>query len=217
MDADAGDADAPLIPSLRAGIAVFNEGAYHEAHDAWEDHWLGLDRGSDDERFLHGLIQFTAAIHHARGRNWLGVTGLARSGRDYLHALPGDYRGVNVDTVRASLARLERDPELLERRPPPRLTHEGVALTYDDLEFPAATVVAAVFADEEPGYDEGVVERATRYARADLDDGAATSPFVSLLLDFALDPDRRPVAHRRLSEHVQRRDARETDVEGLFD
>ncbi|NIS31883.1 MAG: DUF309 domain-containing protein, partial [Actinobacteria bacterium] len=55
---------------LRAGIAIYNAGGYHAAHDAWEDHWLELEAGTDDERFLHGLIQFTAAVHHAQGANW---------------------------------------------------------------------------------------------------------------------------------------------------
>jgi predicted metal-dependent hydrolase len=214
MDRSAAD---ELTHSLRAGIAVFNEGGHHEAHDAWEGYWLGLDRGSDDERFLHGLIQFTAAVHHAHGQNWGGTTGLARSGRDYLTALPPTHRGVNVDDVRAYLSRLAADPELAEREPPLRLRHEGVALTYDDLELPAATVVAEVVAEEAAPYDEEVVERATRYARSDLDDGAANSPFVSLLLDFALDPAQRAMAYQRLAEHVQRRAAREADVEGLFD
>jgi predicted metal-dependent hydrolase len=69
---------------LRAGVAVYNAGQYHAAHDAWEDHWLDLEQGTDDEQFLHGLIQFTAAVHHARTRNWSGATGLASSARDYL-------------------------------------------------------------------------------------------------------------------------------------
>jgi len=55
------------MDALRAGIAIHNAGHYHAAHDAWEDEWLELDDGSD-ERLLHGLIQFTAAIHHARNR-----------------------------------------------------------------------------------------------------------------------------------------------------
>ena len=64
---------------LRAGIAVYNAGEYHAAHDAWEDYWLDLERGTDDERLLHGLIQFTAAVHHAEERNWEGAVGLAES------------------------------------------------------------------------------------------------------------------------------------------
>lgn len=46
--------------SLRAGVAIYNAGAYRAAHGAWESKWLSLERDTDDERFLHGLIQFIA-------------------------------------------------------------------------------------------------------------------------------------------------------------
>ena len=67
--------------SLRAGVAIYNAGAYRAAHGAWESRWLSLERDTDDERFLHGLIQFTAAVHHARDGNDSGAVGLARSAR----------------------------------------------------------------------------------------------------------------------------------------
>ncbi|PSQ57296.1 MAG: DUF309 domain-containing protein [Halobacteriales archaeon SW_9_67_25] len=89
---------------LRAGVAIYNAGGHHAAHDAWEDHWLGLEPGTDDERFLHGLIQFTAAVYHARNRNWSGATGLADSACEYLVDLPAGYREVNVREVRAYLS-----------------------------------------------------------------------------------------------------------------
>jgi len=206
----------PLTPSLWAGAAIYNEGAYHEAHDAWEEYWLSLPDG-DDERLLHGLIQFTAAVHHAHERNWEGATGLAGSGRGYLEGLPTDYRGVNVADIRAFLGRLTDDPELLERERPLRMTVDGRAVSYEDLSFPAAAVVAEVFAEEEPHYEEAVVERAVEYAEDDLADGEASGPFVALVMDFGLSPDRREIAYRRLAERVERRDARRADVEGLFE
>ncbi len=73
---------------LRAGVAIYNAGAYRAAHGAWESKWLSLDRGGDDERFLHGLIQFTAAVHHARDGNDSGAVGLARSARSTSTASP---------------------------------------------------------------------------------------------------------------------------------
>jgi len=200
---------------LRAGVAIYNVGHYHAAHDAWEDHWLDLPEG-DDERFLHGLIQFTAAVHHARERNWSGATGLADSARGYLNALPDEYRGVDVGAVRDYLAGLERDPERIERAPPLRLTHEGDSLTVADLEFDAAAVAAVVLA-EEYGYDEAVLERAVEYARADLAAGETGSQFVTFVLDFAREGGQRAIIFQRLSEHVDRRRHRETDVEGLFE
>jgi hypothetical protein len=200
---------------LRAGVAVYNAGYYHAAHDAWEDRWLDLPDG-DDERFLHGLIQFTAAVYHARNRNWSGATGLAESGRAYLADLPADYRAVNVDTVRTYLAGLERDPERVERGPPPRLTHAGDEVGPGDLEFDATAVVADILADE-LGYDEATVERAVEFARADLAAGDTGSRFVTLLFDFVRDDTHRAVVCQRLASHVEARDTRESDVDGLFE
>jgi predicted metal-dependent hydrolase len=144
---------------LRAGVAIYNAGGYHAAHDAWEDHWLGLESGTDDELFLHGLIQFTAAVYHARNRNWSGATGLADSACEYLADLSADYRGVNVGDVRSYLHTLARDPEFIERRAPLRLRYEGDVLDLDDLGFEATCVTAAVLAEEE-GYDQHTVQRA---------------------------------------------------------
>jgi predicted metal-dependent hydrolase len=201
---------------LRAGIAIYNAGGYHAAHDAWEDHWLALETGTDDEQFLHGLIQFTAAVYHARDGNWSGATGLAESAGDYLADLPAHYRGMNVDEVRAYLAALARDPEIIERAHSPWLTHEGDRLTFDDLDLASTAVVATVLA-EELDYDEATVERAAEFGRADLDAGETGDPFVPLLFDFVREPENREIIYQRLSEHVRRRKSREEDVEGLFE
>ena len=202
--------------SLRAGLAIYNAGDYHEAHDAWEDHWLGLEQGTDDEQFLHGLIQFTAAVYHAHECEWAGATGLADSAREYLDGLGATYRGVALAPVRDSLAALSADPELVERRRPPTLPHEGEPPTLSTLEFPAAAVAAGVYADAGP-YDEAVLERAIEYARADLDAGEETSEFVTFVLDFARDAEHRGLILQRLGEHVDRRARRDADVDGLFD
>jgi hypothetical protein len=202
--------------NLRAGIAIYNAGEYHAAHDAWEDHWLGLEDGTDDELFLHGLIQFTAAVYHARNRNWGGATGLADSATEYLTSLPDTYRGVDIEQVRAVLARLATDPATVERRQPPRLTYNGDELSLGDLRFESTAIAGAVLA-EEYGYDEALIERAAEFARADLDDDQTGSPFVSLLFDFVREPENRPIVTQRLSEHVQRRQSRIEDVTGLFE
>jgi hypothetical protein len=201
---------------LRAGLAIYNAGRYHAAHDAWEDHWLDLEQGTDDERFLHGLIQFTAAVYHATNGNWSGATGLAESAGDYLAGLPADYRGVNVDEVRAALATLARDPAVIERRPPLQLSHEGECLGLADLDLEATAVAAEVVAEED-GWDEMTIDAAARFAKADVDDGQAESPFVTFLFDFVREPENRGIVVQRLGEHVDRRQSREADVEGLFD
>jgi hypothetical protein len=208
--------------ALRAGVAMYNEGEYHAAHDAWEDPWLELPKESEEARLLQGLIQFTAAVYHARNRNWAGAVGLAESAREYLSGSerPGegpqtDGQTVNRETIRAYLDVLAADPAVIERTDPPKLTVDGVALSFEDLRFEPTAIAATVLA-EEYGFEPGVLEDAANYARSDLDDERTASPFVTLVMDFLRQEQRRPVIHQRLRERVQRRRQKETDVEGLF-
>lgn len=202
---------------LRAGIAVYNDGHYHAAHDAWEAQWLDLETGTDDERLLHGLIQFTAAVHHAHRGNWEGAVGLAESAREYLAELNAAYRACNVGAARRFLADLAADPELIERRAPLALSHEGEILTLADC-TPAETAVAAHVLAEKWGYDEEPIERAGAFLRADIDRGRAETPFQALLKDFvAGDGANRAIIYQRLEQHVDRRRSEVEDVAGLFE
>ncbi|MFB6353782.1 MAG: DUF309 domain-containing protein [Halobacteriales archaeon] len=205
---------------LRAGVAVYNAGGHHAAHDAWEDRWLALEAGTEDERFLHGLIQFTAAVHHAHDANWTGARGLAESGAGYLDGLPADYRGLNVGPVRDYLRSVAADPEHVERAAPPALTYEGRALGLGDLDDPAVRVAAVVLAEAGDAYDEAVVERAVAFADEAVEAGVeptADDRFAALLADFVADPDRRQLVYERLAGHVEREAAKRADVDGLFD
>lgn len=241
-DRSSGPTAAELASALRAGVALYTEGWYHAAHDPWEAVWLELDRETapTDERFFHGLIQFTAAIYHAREGNPDGASGLATSAREYLAPLPGVYRGVGLDGPRAFCRRLAADPVLLERREPPPLEYEGSPLPVAAL-APDALGRAGEAVAEELGYDESVVVAAARFAAADAErdqpaldadsggtastaDGAA--PFASLLVDFVTsgvagggpgDDSDRGLVFQRLAAHVDRRERAESDVSGLFD
>ena len=202
--------------ALRVGIVIFNLGEYHAAHDAWEDIWLQLERGSTDERFLHGLIQYTAAVHHAANRNWTGATGLATSAIEYLDDLGATYAGVNLEPIRLVLLQLGRDPEWIERRTIVPIEFNGDTIDHHDLSLEEIAHAARIIA-EEYDYDPSVVRRAKRFAQADIEDGRSTTPFIPLLYDF-VDPGRnRIVVFHRLRQHVDRRTDREADVEGLFD
>jgi len=199
---------------LRAGIAVFNEGRYHAAHDAWEEYWLDLDDG-DDERFLHGLIQFTAVVHHASEGNWSGAEGLAESAAEYLDGLPDPYRGVELGEVRSFLDAVAAAPHHAAETDPPALTHKGDAIGYDDLDFDATAVAAEVLA-EAGHYDEAVIESAVEYARSELDT-AGGSQFVGMLFSFVRERDQRPVVYQRLRDHVELEQQKDDDVRGLFE
>lgn len=200
---------------LRAGMAVYNAGEVHAAHDVWESRWLDLESGTDDERLLHGLIQFTAAVYHARNGNWEGATGLATSANAYLAELSETYRGVSLEPVRTFLEALAADPELIERRQSIELAFEESVPKLDSLD-PAGLAAAAPVLAAEWGYDEAILEQAGSYALSDLEAGRDDSRFVSLLYDFVREDETRGIVYRRLSGHVERRAAKESDVEGLF-
>lgn len=198
--------------ALRAGIVLYERGYYHAAHDPWEAGWLPRD-GADAD-LLQGLIQLTAAIHHARNHNWSGATGVATSGYEYLTAVPADHTPVDLDPARRFLARLAVDPEHAERTDPPALPYEGSAVGVGGLGFDALALAVDAVA-EETSLDEAVVADAIRYAREE--QGSGRAQFRGLLADLvAEDPERRAVAYARLESHVERERAKERDVDGLF-
>ena len=216
--------------TLRVGVAVFNAGDHRAAHEAWESKWLSLREGSRDERLLHGLIQYTAAVHHARHRNWSGAEGLAGSAADYLDDVGARARGVNVGEVRAFLRRLAADPECAERRRPVALRIDGDALAPMDLRFGDAATAATLLAAEYDAFEESIVADAVRYARRNLDEDHAGRTgdeprrpqrrdpgFVGMIFDFAADRDRRSLVYDRLRAHVERRRRTEQDASGLFE
>jgi len=201
--------------NLRAGVAIYNEGRFHAAHDAWEDYWLDLDSGTDDELLLHGLIQFTAVVYHLEQNNDAGAQGLAESATGYLSTLPADYRGIDLANVRPFLETIAADPARARETEPPKLRHDGQPLGYDDLDFAATAIVATVLAEED-GYDLDAIEAAIAYAREEIDT-AGDGPFTGLVFAFVREPDRRATVVQRLQSHVDRERGKEADVDGLFE
>ncbi|WP_277553719.1 DUF309 domain-containing protein [Halobaculum limi] len=213
--------------ALRAGIALYTAGEFHAAHDPWEDVWLDIRAASDDDasnaddtlarddRLFHGLIQFTAAQYHARDRNWSGAVGLAESAREYLADHPADYRGVDVVAVRAALARIESDPERVERGPAPPLLHGGSRVTPESLTLGAASLAAEALAAEY-GLDVDTVADAARFAREE--ERVGRSRFAALLFDLVRvdTPQERRLVYDRLSGMVDKERRKEEDVDGLF-
>jgi hypothetical protein len=189
---------------LRAGVALFNAGHYLAAHEPFEERWLEDSVGERDD-CLQGLIQATAAIHKARIGNWSGAVGLTESATEYLE-------GCNHDDLQGWLVRLASDPELGERERPPPLRVSGDLVTTADLRFPAAGIASEALAETRG--DDAVV-RAVEYAEADIAAEEATSDFVTLTLAYLREEG--PAVRDRLVQHVERRHAKEADVQGLFE
>lgn len=198
--------------ALRAGVALFNAGRSHAAHDAWEDRWLELETGTTDERFLHGLIQYTAAIHHLETDNPEGAAGLATSAQEYLADLPSEYHGVDLAPVRSTLAAIDANVDKIDPDSIPSLTHDDAAVSLTDLDRAERWIVAEILAEESAQFDEAAIGDAIAYAH-DADPGGR---FATLVTDFVEDAHTRALIHDRLVRHVERERAKRRDVDRLF-
>lgn len=208
--------------AVLAGVAAFDAGRYAAAREVWAgergDDGEGNESASDDGNgtLRGGLAAFADVVVRGRNARFAELSTRAREAREALEALGGVEDGVDVDAVVAALDAIAADPEVLERRRPPYVTVGGDVVAPADLPPESVFALAPALAAS-LDYDADPVERAVRYARADRDAGEASSAFVTLVYDFVGDADARPVAYRRLVERGDRREAKEADVEGLFE
>ncbi|WP_152040875.1 DUF309 domain-containing protein [Salinigranum salinum] len=119
---------ATLRRATEHGVRLFNAGDYHASHDCFEDEWYNYGAGTVESAFLHGMVQVAAGTYkHVDFEDDGGMRSLFRTALQYLHGVPGDFYGVDVDDVRATLDAALDDPEALE----------GWRITIDD-QRPAA-------------------------------------------------------------------------------
>src|SRR6056297_1999871 len=96
------------------GVRLYNDGAYHESHDCFEDEWYNYGRGSTESAFLHGMVQVAAGTYkHEDFENDDGMRSLFRTALQYLQGVPRDFYGVDVLDVRTVLTNALEDPEEL--------------------------------------------------------------------------------------------------------
>jgi predicted metal-dependent hydrolase len=118
---------ATLRRATEHGARLFNSGEFHESHDCFEDEWYNYGSGTTESAFLHGMVQVAAgALKHYEGDaqtatgdrgqsgNDDGMRSLFRTALQYLDGVPGDYYGVDVDDVRATLREAIDEPATLD-------------------------------------------------------------------------------------------------------
>ena len=89
---------------LALGVTAWRAGDHFTAHERWEDVWR--ESVDPERRWLQGLIQIAAALHHvARGRLGAAAGLLARGGEKLADA-PARLAEIDVDAVRGGAARL---------------------------------------------------------------------------------------------------------------
>jgi hypothetical protein len=115
---------ATLRRAVEHGVRLYNDGAYHEAHDCFEDEWYNYGRGSVESAFLHGMVQVAAGAYKHFG-DWSYVDGggggdddgmrsLFETALSYLEGVPADFYGVDVADVRDRLRAALDDPTAID-------------------------------------------------------------------------------------------------------
>jgi hypothetical protein len=82
-------------PRFLAGVVLFNEARYFDAHEVWEELWH--DCPAADRRFVQSLIQAAVSLYHWGNRNRAGADRLFHSGRRYMDPYRPAYFGLDVD------------------------------------------------------------------------------------------------------------------------
>jgi hypothetical protein len=65
---------APIPSGFDEGLALYRQGCFWEAHEAWEPVWLAAAPNSPERAFLQGIIQLAnARLKQAMGRDAAAV------------------------------------------------------------------------------------------------------------------------------------------------
>lgn len=95
---------ATLRRAVEHGVRLYNAGEFHGSHDCFEDEWYNYGSGTVESAFLHGMVQVAAgAYKHFDFGSDAGMRSLFETALQYLSGVPGDFYGVDVDDVRATL------------------------------------------------------------------------------------------------------------------
>jgi len=103
-------------PRYLAGIVLFNQREFFEAHEVWESLWLDSCIG-DDRRFVQGLIQAAVGLYHFGNRNFRGAIKLYRTARAYMEKYPSPHLGLDVAKFWADMEHCF-EPLLKSNEPP---------------------------------------------------------------------------------------------------
>lgn len=109
------DAHSDLLEERRIyyeGLALFNEGLFFEAHDAWEEAW-NLTRDRRRERFYRALIQSAVVLELLRRGRAVGVRQVFVTCQQLFEGLPETFMGLliprHIENVRHAI-----EPALLD-------------------------------------------------------------------------------------------------------
>src|SRR5437764_15478140 len=85
----------PYDPRYLAGVVLFNDQDWFEAHEVWEDLWA--ESHGAQRRFYQGLIQAAVGLCHFHNGNLVGAVKLYRSARDYMTGIGAALHGLDIE------------------------------------------------------------------------------------------------------------------------
>ncbi len=104
------DCDGTLHPRARAGMVLFNEGRYFEAHEELEAAW-NAEKGRVRELY-QGILEAAVTYLHITRGNYPGAVKVYGRSMRWLKGWPEKCRGVDVGQLRrnmdAAIAELQR-------------------------------------------------------------------------------------------------------------
>ena len=111
-------------PRYLAGVVLFNQQDFFEAHEVWEDLWA--ESHGDERRFVQGLIQAAVGLFHFSGGNLGGAVKLYRTSREYMRPCGSPFWGLDADNFWLQIQRCFQP--LLESAEPDRSLRPDIAL-----------------------------------------------------------------------------------------
>nr|BCX01074.1 MAG: hypothetical protein KatS3mg041_1120 [Bacteroidota bacterium] len=86
------------------GRLCFLEGAFYEAHEAWEEAWRSAPEA--ERELWKGWTQLAAGCHHLKKGNLRGAYTLLRRSYERLLLSPAHFRGIRMQALLADLKEL---------------------------------------------------------------------------------------------------------------
>ena len=103
----ASECQGQLPPDAVAGLRLFNQGLYYEAHEALETAWRA-EHGPVREMY-RAILQVGAGYYKIQKGNYNGAIKFFISCRKWLDLYPGTCQGVNLGKLRRDFEHVEAE------------------------------------------------------------------------------------------------------------
>ena len=96
--------DKEINTLFQAGLKLFNEKNFYDAHEKWEDLWS--DYSLKDRLFIQGLIQLSVSFVHLKNNNMNGAKSLLNKCQQKFEGFD-IQRGIDVKKILISIEKVQ--------------------------------------------------------------------------------------------------------------